>query len=38
VLGNIGFRFPVNNTAVRPRQFMFYVLWDWFDGSLLEGW
>jgi mono/diheme cytochrome c family protein len=38
VLGNVGFRFPANNTADRPRQFMFYLLWDWFDGSLLEGW
>jgi mono/diheme cytochrome c family protein len=38
VLANVGFRFPANHTADRPRQFMFYVLWDWFDGSLLEGW
>jgi len=38
VLGNVGFRFPANHTAERPRQLMFYVLWDWFDGSLLEGW
>jgi hypothetical protein len=38
VLGNVGFRFPANHTADRPRQFLFYVLWDWFDGSLLEGW
>jgi mono/diheme cytochrome c family protein len=38
LLGNVGFRFPVNNTADRPRQFLFYVLWDWVDGGLLDGW
>ncbi len=38
VLGNVGLRFPVNNTASRPRQLMFYVLWDWADGGLLQGW
>ena len=38
VLASLGFRLPVNNTADRPRQFMFYVLWDWVDGGLLEGW
>ena len=34
----IGYRFPVNDTAGRPRQVMAYFLWDWFDGGLLEGW
>jgi len=38
VLGDIGFRFPVNNTGDRPRQLLFYLLWDWADGGLLEGW
>jgi mono/diheme cytochrome c family protein len=38
ILGNVGLRFPVNNTADRPRQFLFYVLWDWVDGGLLQGW
>ena len=38
LLGDVGFRFPVNNRADRPRQFMFYVLWDWMDGGLLQGW
>jgi mono/diheme cytochrome c family protein len=38
VLGNLGFRLPANNTADRPRQVLFYVLWDWFDGGLLQGW
>jgi mono/diheme cytochrome c family protein len=34
----LGYLFPVNNTAGRPRQIELYVLWDWFDGGLLEGW
>ena len=33
ILGNVGFRIPVNNTADRPKQVMFYVLWDWVDGE-----
>jgi mono/diheme cytochrome c family protein len=38
ILGNIGFRMPVNNTAERSMQVMFYVLWDYVDGSLGQGW
>lgn len=38
ILGNVGFKFPANNTADRSKQFMFYVLWDWVDGGLLQGW
>jgi mono/diheme cytochrome c family protein len=39
ILGNIGFRIPVNNnTADRQKQVMFYVLWDWVDGGLKDGW
>jgi mono/diheme cytochrome c family protein len=38
LLGSVGYRMPVNNTAGRPRQIMFYVLWDWMDGGLFEGW
>ncbi len=38
ILGSLGFRMPVNNTADRQKQVMFYVLWDWIDGGLLEGW
>lgn len=38
VLGNIGLRIPVNNTVDRPRQLLFYGLWDWADGGLLQGW
>ena len=38
ILGSIGFRMPVNNTGDRQKQVMFYVLWDWIDGGLREGW
>src|ERR1700738_5185207 len=38
LLGGIGYRIPVNNTANRPRQLMFYVLWDFPDGGLRQGW
>ena len=34
----LGYLVPINNTAGRARQIELYVLWDWFDGGLLEGW
>jgi len=38
VRANLGVRVPVNNTAGRQIQVVFYILWDWFDGRLNEGW
>lgn len=38
ILANIGMRMPVTNKAMRSREFVFYVLWDWFDGGLFTGW
>lgn len=38
IRGNFGVRVPVNNTAGRPVQLMIYLLWDWGDGKLTEGW
>lgn len=38
VRANIGLRTPLNNTAGRSTQLSFYVLWDFFDGGLREGW
>jgi mono/diheme cytochrome c family protein len=38
VRGDLGVRVPVNNTAGRPVQIMLYLLWDWGDGRLNEGW
>jgi hypothetical protein len=34
----LGYRFPITDSAGRPSQIMAYLLWDWFDGGLLEGW
>ena len=35
---NVGLQVPVANTTGRSKQVVFYLLWDWFDGGLLEGW
>jgi hypothetical protein len=37
-MANLGVRLPVNNTSGRTTQVVFYLLWDWFDGTLFEGW
>jgi hypothetical protein len=38
IVFNVGARLPLNGRQVRSRTFLFYFLWDWFDGGLLEGW
>jgi hypothetical protein len=38
ILANVGVRIPVNNAAERPKQIIFYFLWDYVDGSLKQGW
>jgi len=38
IRADLGVRVPVTNTAGRPIQLMFYLLWDWQDGKLTEGW
>jgi hypothetical protein len=35
---NVGVRLPLNETADRNLAVMGYLLWDWFDGGLFEGW
>jgi mono/diheme cytochrome c family protein len=35
---NLGLQVPATHTEGRSKQFVFYFLWDWFDGGLLEGW
>jgi hypothetical protein len=35
---NAGVRVPLNNTGARSVQAIFYLLWDWFDGGLRDGW
>lgn len=38
IMANFGFRVPVTDSSTRDTAFVFYFLWDWFDGGLLEGW
>ncbi|MCU1339636.1 MAG: cytochrome c, class [Bryobacterales bacterium] len=38
ILGSVGVRVPMNNTMGRATEVVFYVLWDWFDGGLRDGW
>ncbi|HSG66539.1 MAG TPA: cytochrome c, partial [Gammaproteobacteria bacterium] len=38
IMANFGFRVPVTDSSARDTQFVFYLLWDWFDGGLTEGW
>lgn len=35
---NVGLKVPANNRQGRSTQLVFYLLWDWFDGGLTEGW
>jgi mono/diheme cytochrome c family protein len=38
IRADLGVRVPVNNASGRSRQIVFYLLWDWQDGRLNEGW
>ena len=38
IMLNIGVRTALNNRSRENTQVMFYVLWDWFDGTFFEGW
>jgi hypothetical protein len=38
IMINAGVRFPLNDRDGRSTQLITYVLWDWFDGGLLDGW
>lgn len=38
IRGDVGVRIPATNTAGRSAQIVFYLLWDWQDGRLNEGW
>ena len=38
IRGDLGVRVPMTNTAGRAVQIEFYLLWDWQDGKLTEGW
>jgi mono/diheme cytochrome c family protein len=34
----VGYQVPVSHRDGRSSQFRMYVLWDWFDGGLFDGW
>lgn len=38
VLLNFGARVPVAETAGRDTELVVYLLWDWFDGGVFDGW
>jgi mono/diheme cytochrome c family protein len=38
VMANFGVRIPVTDRSERETEFVMYLLWDWFDGGVLEGW
>ena len=38
IRANFGVSIPFKNTAGRATQFVFYLLWDFFDGGLRDGW
>ena len=38
IRGDLGVRVPVSNAAGRSVQLQLYLLWDWQDGKVNEGW
>jgi len=38
IMANFGVRIPLDKPGTRSTQFAFYLLWDWFDGGLRDGW
>jgi len=39
ILASFGERIPLNDRGPdRQPQFMFYIIWDWYDAGLLQGW
>lgn len=38
IRANVGLRIPLDDRDVRDTELAFYLLWDWFDGGLTEGW
>jgi mono/diheme cytochrome c family protein len=35
---DVGVRIPLTHAEQRPTRVAAYLLWDWFDGGILEGW
>ncbi len=38
VLLNVGILVPLAGRSGRSTQLLAYILWDWFDGGLFDGW
>lgn len=38
IMANLGVRIPLDKPGTRSTQVAFYLLWDWFDGGLADGW
>jgi hypothetical protein len=38
VVAAAGWRIPVSQRDSRVNELVFYLLWDWYDGRILEGW
>lgn len=38
IMASLGYRIAVNDKQNRSSEVMLYVLWDWLDGKLTEGW
>jgi mono/diheme cytochrome c family protein len=38
LMASLGVRLPLNETDDRDPELLVYLLWDWFDGGLLDGW
>lgn len=38
IMASAGVDWPVTNTAGRSPTVLFYILWDWQDGKITEGW
>jgi hypothetical protein len=33
-----GLRLPVTDAGARSKSMIVYLLWDWYEGSFLQGW
>jgi mono/diheme cytochrome c family protein len=38
LMASFGVRVPLDNRSSRDAEVMMYLLWDWFDGGLTDGW
>ena len=38
IMANLGVRVPVSDRRERDVEVLAYLLWDWFDGGLFDGW